>query len=180
MGHWNQLPEFLAQCTQSPEEAHRDVAFVIFASLTETIVSVMTQHFATLGGLFQNGLSDASLKVRVAALRAVLALVSNMTGEPGEINIVKALVPHILSTARNAIAAGEEENAGLAYEALDELIESQPKALTGHIPDVVSFCVEVAQTSGLSTQTRRRALDVVAFMARHKPKALLRARIFSD
>ena len=38
------------------------MAFVIFASLTETIVSVMTQHFATLGGLFQNGLSDASLK----------------------------------------------------------------------------------------------------------------------
>ena len=59
----------------------------------------MTQHFATLGGLFQNGLSDASLKVRVAALKAVLALVSNMTGEPSEINIVKGLVPHILSTA---------------------------------------------------------------------------------
>ena len=49
------------------------MAFVIFASLTETIVSVMTQHFATLGGLFQNGLNDASLKVRVAALRAVLS-----------------------------------------------------------------------------------------------------------
>ena len=60
----------------------------------------MTQHFATLGGLFQNGLSDASLKVRVAALKAVLALVSNMSGEPSEINIVKGLVPHILSTAR--------------------------------------------------------------------------------
>ena len=32
MGQWNALPEFLAQCTQSPEEAHRDVAFVIFVA----------------------------------------------------------------------------------------------------------------------------------------------------
>ena len=60
---------------------------------------------------------------------------------------------------------------------LDELIESQPKALTGHIPDVVSFCVEVAQAPALATVTRRRALDVVAFLARHKPKALLRAKL---
>ena len=43
MGQWNQLPEFLAQCTQSPEEAHRDVAFVLFASLTETIISAITR-----------------------------------------------------------------------------------------------------------------------------------------
>ena len=177
MGQWNQLPEFLAQCTQSPEEAHRDVAFVLFASLTETIISVMTQHFATLGGLFRAGLGDASLSVRLAALRAVLALICNMSGEPGEIKIAQELVPHVISTARNAIAAGEETNAGLAYEVLDELIESQPKALAGHIPDVVGFCVEVASAPGLESVTRRRALDVIAFLARYKPKALLRAKL---
>ena len=177
MGQWNALPEFLAQCTQSPEEAHRDVAFVIFASLTETIVSVMTQHFATLGGLFQNGLNDASLKVRVAALRAVLSLVTNTTGEPNEVKIIQGLVPQIIATARNAIAAGEEENAGLAFEVMDELIESQPKALSGHVPALVSFCVECANATQLETVTRRRALDVVSFLARHKPKALLRAKL---
>ena len=177
MGQWNALPEFLAQCTQSPEEAHRDVAFVIFASLTETIVSVMTQHFATLGGLFQNGLNDPSLKVRVAALRAVLSLVTNTTGEPNEVKIIQGLVPQIIATARNAIAAGEEENAGLAFEVMDELIESQPKALSGHVPALVSFCVECANATQLETVTRRRALDVVSFLARHKPKALLRAKL---
>lgn len=177
MGQWNALPEFLAQCTQSPEEAHRDVAFVIFASLTETIVSVMTQHFATLGGLFQNGLNDGSLKVRVAALRAVLSLVTNTTGEPNEVKIISGLVPQIIATARNAIAAGEEENAGLAFEVMDELIESQPKALSGHVPAIVAFCVECANATQLETTTRRRALDVVSFLARHKPRALLRAKL---
>ena len=42
---------------------------------------------------------------------------------------------------------------------------------------MVSFCVEVAQAPALATVTRRRALDVVAFLARHKPKALLRAKL---
>jgi hypothetical protein len=50
-------------------------------------------------------------------MRAVNSLIANMSGEPSEIVIVKALVPAILTTARNAIAAGEEESAGLAYEA---------------------------------------------------------------
>ena len=62
-------------------------------------------------------------------------------------------------------------------EAMDELIESQPKALAGHIPDVVGFCVEVASAPGLESVTRRRALDVIAFLARYKPKALLRAKL---
>ena len=178
MGQWNALPEFLAQCTQSPEEAHRDVAFVIFASLTETIVHQMTQHFATLGGLFRNGLNDASLKVRVAALKAVLSLVTNASGEPDEVKIVSGLVPQILATARNAIQMpGEEENAALAFEVLDELIETLPKALSGHVPEVVAFCVECASSPELATVTRWLALDVVSFLARHKPKALLRAKL---
>jgi hypothetical protein len=44
-GSWSELPEFLAQCTQSPEESHRDVAYVVFASLTESIVSQARASF---------------------------------------------------------------------------------------------------------------------------------------
>jgi importin-4 len=46
-GSWSELPEFLAQCTQSPEESHRDVAYVVFASLTESIVS-QARSFITI------------------------------------------------------------------------------------------------------------------------------------
>ena len=37
--------------------------------------------------------------------------------------------------------------------------------------------IEVAQAPALATTIRRRALDVVAFLARHKSKALLRAKL---
>ena len=179
MGAWSALPEFLAQCAQSPEEGHREVAFVLFASLTETIVGTMTRHYATLGNLFQSGLADASLRVRVAALRAALALVANAPekGSKDETEILRGLVLPVLAVARNAIAAGDERDAALAFEVLDELAEAQPRALAGRIEDVVAFCVEVAGTRGLDAVTRRRALDVVSFLARHKTKALCRAKV---
>ena len=123
-------------------------------------------HFATLGGLFNNGLGDASSKVRLSALRATLALVSNASGDASgpEMAIVRGLVPGVLAAARRAVAAGEEDHAGVAYEVLDELIESTPAALAGKVPELVAFCVEVASSPSLGTTTRRRALDVVAFL----------------
>ena len=181
MGAWGALPEFLAQCAQSPEEGHREVAFVLFASLTETIVGTMTRHYATLGALFQSGLGDASPSVRAAALRAALALTANAParGSKDETDILRGLVLPVLAVARNAIAVGEERDASLAFEVLDELAEAQPRALAGRIEDVVAFCVEVAGASHLDAVTRRRALDAVSFLARHKPKALCRAKVVS-
>ena len=180
MGAWGALPEFLAQCAQSPEEGHREVAFVLFASLTETIVGTMTRHYATLGALFQSGLGDASPSVRAAALRAALALTANAParGSKDETDILRGLVLPVLAVARNAIAVGEERDASLAFEVLDELAEAQPRALAGRIEDVVAFCVEVAGASHLDAVTRR-ALDAVSFLARHKPKALCRAKVVS-
>ena len=179
MGAWGALPEFLAQCAQSPEEGHREVAFVLFASLTETIVGTMTRHYATLGALFQSGLGDASPSVRAAALRAALALTANAParGSKDETDILRGLVLPVLAVARNAIAVGEERDASLAFEVLDELAEAQPRALAGRIEDVVAFCVEVAGARHLDAVTRRRALDAVSFLARHKPKALCRAKV---
>jgi hypothetical protein len=155
------------------------VAFVLFASLTETIVGTMTRHYATLGALFQSGLGDASSRVRAAALRAALALTANAParGSKDETDILRGLVLPVLAVARNAIAAGEERDASLAFEVLDELAEAQPRALAGRIEDVVAFCVEVAGASHLDAVTRRRALDAVSFLARHKPKALCRAKV---
>ena len=180
-GLWPRLPEFLAQCAQSPEEAHRDVAFVLFAALTETILTVMTSHFAALGSLFRAGLRDASPSVRVSALKAALALVANASGDasdPRETKVVVELVPDVLAVARAAIADGNERDAGLAFEILDEIVESQPRALRGaSVRDVVRFCAETASAPDLDAVTRRRALDVLAFLARHKPKALLRAKL---
>jgi hypothetical protein len=41
----------------------------------------------------------------------------------------------------------------------------------------VAFCLEVASLGNLDNTTRRKALDVLSFLARHKPKALVKAKI---
>jgi len=177
LGQWKELLEFMGQCASSPEPAHRELAFGMFASLTETIVGALSHHFGALGQLFAQGLVDESTNVRMRALKAVGALVSNSTGEPEQVAIMKSLVPHIIEAAKTALQAGDEDGAGIVFEVLDELTESQTSALSGHVPAVVSFCIEVAVAEQLSTLARRRALDVVAFMARHKPKALTKSKL---
>ena len=37
LGEWPGLLDFLSQCSAAPEAAHREVALVLFAALTETI-----------------------------------------------------------------------------------------------------------------------------------------------
>ena len=177
LGQWKELLEFMGQCASSPEPAHRELAFGMFASLTETIVGALSHHFGALGQLFAQGLVDESTNVRMRALKAVGALVSNSTGEPEQVAIMKSLVPHIIEAAKTALQAGDEDSAGIVFEVLDELTESQTSALSGHVPAVVSFCIEVAVAEQLSALARRRALDVVAFMARHKPKALTKSNL---
>lgn len=181
LGHWPELLEFLGQCASSPEPAHRVLAFKMFATLTETIVGALSHHFGTLAQLFSSGLVDSIVEVRVSALRAVGALACN--SEPGDSEqsgIIKSLVPHVLEAAKSAVANGDEDSATVVFEVLDELCMNSTSALSGQIPAVVSFCVEVAMAEQhLSTLARRRALDVLAYLARHKPKALTKSKLIA-
>lgn len=97
-GEWNQLLEFLYQCSSSDSKEHREVALMLFASLTETIGAppvllvrllstrdaqpftpnlpsssgdVLRPHFQTLQGIFARGLQDQEESVRVAALKVL-------------------------------------------------------------------------------------------------------------
>ena len=175
---WPELLEFMGQCANSPETAHRALAFRLFESLTETIASALSEHFGTLAGLFANALRDECDEVRTSALRAVGALVANSSGEPEQVNAIKALVPHVLDAAKTAVLNGDEDSASIVFEVLDELTESRTNALGGHVPAVVQFCIQVATAEReLGTHARRRALDVLSFMARHKPKALIKSKL---
>ena len=175
---WPELLEFLGQCASSPEPSHRALAFKLFESLTETIVNALNHHYNTLGELFKGGLVDGIAEVRVSALRAVGALVANTTGEPEQMTVIKALVPHVLEAAKTAVRDGDDDSAGIVFEVLDELTESRTNALSGQVPEVVSFCIQVATADReLSMEVRRRALDVLSFMARHKPKSLIKSKL---
>ncbi|KAJ7524132.1 hypothetical protein O6H91_18G079600 [Diphasiastrum complanatum] len=81
-GEWPELLPFLFQCSQSAQEDLREVALILFSSLTETIGGILRPHFATLQSIFVSGLRDQqSSRVRIAALKAVGALVGYIQSE---------------------------------------------------------------------------------------------------
>ena len=65
-------------------------------SLTETVGELLRPHHRTLGTLFGSGLTDASSRVRGAALRAVAELCRWVSTDE-EAATVCALVPSVLA-----------------------------------------------------------------------------------
>ncbi|CAD6202994.1 unnamed protein product [Miscanthus lutarioriparius] len=71
-GEWPELLPFLFQCSQSPQDDHREVALILFSSLTETIGATFQSHLNNLQPILLKCLQDeTSSRVRIAALKAV-------------------------------------------------------------------------------------------------------------
>ncbi|CAM6083186.1 unnamed protein product [Calypogeia fissa] len=176
-GEWPELLPFLFQCTQSAQEDHREVALILFNSLTETIGDVMRPHFGTLQSVFISGLNDQhSNRVRIAALKAVGALVGYIQTEE-EVVMFRELIPPILSVSRHCLESGDEDVAVLAFEIFDELVESPAPLLGPTIPVIVQFALEVCSNKSLEANTRYQAIQIVSWLAKYKPKTLVRHKL---
>ncbi|KAI5071652.1 hypothetical protein GOP47_0013903 [Adiantum capillus-veneris] len=173
-GDWPELLPFLFHCSQSPQENHREVALILFSSLTETIWETLKPHYSTLQAVFVKGLQDReSERVRVAALKAVGALVGCLDTEE-EVVKFRELVPHILNVSRECLANGSEEVAILAFEIFDELVESPVPVLGSSITEIVQFALEVCSNKELEINVRHQAIQILSWLSKYKPKTLVK------
>ncbi|MCO5558950.1 hypothetical protein L7F22_012541 [Adiantum nelumboides] len=173
-GDWPELLPFLFQCSQSPRENHREVALILFSSLTETIWETLKPHYSTLQGVFVKGLQDPeSQRVRVAALKAVGALVGCLDTEE-EVVKFRELIPHILHVSRECLANGSEEVAILAFEIFDELVESPVPVFGTSITDIVQFALEVCSNKEFELNVRHQAIQILSWLSKYKPKTLVK------
>ncbi|CAM6009508.1 unnamed protein product [Sphagnum balticum] len=176
-GEWPELLPFLHQCSQSAQEEHREVALILFSSLTETIGDLLRPHFATLQGVFVSGLNDQqSNRVRVAALKAVGAFVGYIQTEQ-EVLMFRELIPPILNVSRICLANGDEDVAILAFEIFDELVESPAPLLGPTIPVIVQFALEVCSNKHLEANTRYQAIQILSWLSKYKPKTLVKHKM---
>ncbi|OAE28961.1 hypothetical protein AXG93_2960s1400 [Marchantia polymorpha subsp. ruderalis] len=176
-GEWPELLPFLFQCSKSAQEDHREVALILFSSLTETIGDVLRPHFSTLQSVFVAGLNDQqSTRVRVAALKAVGALVGYIQTEE-EVIMFRELIAPILNVSRSCLESGDEDVAILAFEIFDELVESPAPLLGPTIPVIVQFALEVCSNKSLESNTRYQAIQIVSWLAKYKPKTLVKHKL---
>ena len=161
---------------QHADELQRELALVVFLSLTDELGDVLRPHFGTLAAVFATALSDSSPLVRTAALRAIGALAAQVQ-TPAETAAVGALVPGMIAVCRAALAAGDEDCAGLLFSVLDDMVESPAPLLAGSLQAVVELVVGVATDARLSASIRASALGLVAWIAQYKPRTLLKLRL---
>ncbi|XP_062077299.1 uncharacterized protein LOC133782115 [Humulus lupulus] len=176
-GEWPDLLPFLFQCSQSAQEEHREVALILFSSLTETIGTTFRPHFSDLQALLLKCLQDeTSNRVRVAALKAVGSFIE-FTHDGDEVVKFREFIPSILNVSRQCLAAGEEAVAVIAFEIFDELIESPAPLLGDSVKSIVQFSLEVCSSQSLESNTRHQAIQIISWLAKYKPASLKKHKL---
>ena len=165
-GEWPELMQFCLQCTQSPNPDHREVAMTLFTSMMENLGDKLRQNFAQLCELVHIALKDAELKVRVAALRAMGAA-TNLLAEDEDVVVFKALLPPLLDTIKQCLASADEDTPIIAFEILDELIESPIPVLRGQVPTLLHFMLEISGNKEVSLNVREKAMNFVQVVYSH-------------
>ncbi|KAG2703671.1 hypothetical protein I3760_06G148700 [Carya illinoinensis] len=176
-GEWPDLLPFLFQCSQSAQEDHREVALILFSSLTETIGSSFRPHFTDLQALLLKCLQDeTSNRVRVASLKAVGSFLE-FTNDGDEVVKFREFIPSILHVSRQCLASGEEDVAVIAFEIFDELIESPAPLLGESVKSIVQFSLEVCSSQNLESNTRHQAIQIISWLAKYKSNSLKKYKL---
>ncbi|XP_071729841.1 probable importin subunit beta-4 [Rutidosis leptorrhynchoides] len=176
-GEWPDLLPFLFQCSQSPQEDHREVALILFSSLTETIGDSFRPYFTDLQALLLKCLQDeTSNSVRVAALKAVGSFIE-FTYDANEVIKFREFIPSILNVSRQCLASGDEDVAIIAFEIFDELIESPAPLLGESVKAIVQFSLEVCSSPNLDSSTRHQAIQIISWLAKYKSNSLKKHKL---
>ncbi|EPS73729.1 hypothetical protein M569_01025, partial [Genlisea aurea] len=176
-GEWPDLLPFLFQCIQSTQEEHREVALILFSSLTETIGNLFRPYFTELQSVLLKCLQDeASSRIRIAALKAVGSFLE-FTHDEAEVISFREFIPSILNVSRQYLASGDEDIAAIAFEIFDELIESPAPLLGDSVKSIIQFALEVCASPNLESNTRHQAIQIISWLARYKPSSLKKYKL---
>ncbi|KAK1594076.1 hypothetical protein QYE76_027184 [Lolium multiflorum] len=177
-GEWQELLPFLFQCSQSPQEEHREVALILFSSLTETIGTTFQSHLNDLQPILLKCLQDeTSSKVRIAALKAVGSFIEYVNEGGDIVKMFRDFVPSILNVSRQCLANGDEDVASIAFEIFDELIESPAPLLGDSVRSIVQFSLEVSSNHDLEINIRQQAIQIISWLVKFKASFLKKNKL---
>nr|XP_058944233.1 importin-4-like [Pocillopora verrucosa] len=172
---WPKLLVFLQQHIKSEQPQQREMGMFLLSSITESANEQLRPHFTSLLQLFSSTLEDQQSKlVPFYTIRALTCLIECIGTE--EIPLVRPLIPKVVGYI-NQILAIDEDKACDAMEIFDELVESEVSIVTPHLKTLVEFCLQIASNSSYGNNLRIKALHFVSWLARIKPKALVKNKL---
>ncbi|XP_032225458.1 importin-4 [Nematostella vectensis] len=171
-GQWPELLLFLQEYVRSQEAANREMGMFVLSSVTESVGEQLRPHFPSLLSLFSTTLEDqGSQVVPFYTIKALMNLIEYVGTD--EIALTRPLIPKVVNVI-NALLFTDEDRACEAMEIFDELIESEVSIVTPHLIPLVEFSLKLAMNNTYSDNTRIKALHFICWLARIKPKALIK------
>lgn len=168
-GAWPELLDFMGRATSHSSVSLRETAMLLFYYMAETIGRFISDHFDTVSGLLQAGLSDGDQAVRVMALRATTRLMSGLATDENVLAF-QELVPLVMNVTQQCVEAFEEQMASEAMGVVAELAESAVPVLNAHIKPVLEFACAVLAHTELDITTRDAAAEVIIHVVDTRPR----------
>lgn len=167
---WPELLPFMLQCVQSGDARMTESSLLIFAELAHYLTGAMQQYVDPLQSVFATCLTANQLDVRLAAMRAITAFISELES-PAHRDKFQAHVPAMLETMAQALNSGEEAAAQEAVELFIEVAESHPRFLRRQLSEVLNAMLTVAEAETLESSTRQLAAEFVVTLCEARDKA---------
>lgn len=170
---WNELLPSLLQFCQHPNEAHREIAMMLFSALAENLTVSLRKHFGTLQEIFTRGLSDSSVRVRVESVKALATLVDMLdAADEGMIQSFKNVIDPLLKLMAAHFRNDDVLLAG--FEVLENLAESPTAVLDPFIPQIAELMCAVVAAPQQEAGTREKAAYLLTDIIKYKVHRLLR------
>jgi HEAT repeat protein len=178
---WNELLEFLLQCSKSNEANHREVSMMLFHELCENLSVQLKKHFKTLKSIFIEGLRDSDERVRAAALKAIGALIELIDPEDKkDVLLFTDIIPPLCDTVQYYISKRDDSNTAAAFELFDLLAQTSVPVLDTHLPRIIQLMLNATTDQQFDMKTREKGAMFIAAVVEAKPMKLVKAKLIDE
>uniref|UniRef100_A0A8C0Q4J0 Importin 4 n=2 Tax=Canis lupus familiaris TaxID=9615 RepID=A0A8C0Q4J0_CANLF len=172
---WPQLMQLLQHSTHSAHIPEREMGLLLLSVVVSSRPEAFQPHHRELLRLLNETLGEVgSPGLLFYSLRTLTTMAPYLGTD--DVPLARMLVPKLIVAMQTLIPI-DEAKACEAVEALDELLESEVPIITSHLPEVLTFCLEVARNVALGDAIRVRILCCLTFLVKVKSKALLKNRL---
>lgn len=176
-GEWQEVLDFMFQCTQVESADHRQMGIYLFREMMETIGNLVELQFDSLHELVAKALVDDSMDVRIAAMSAVSPFVDFISDEE-RMQKFQQLVMPLVDNIRYCLENGQEQHTYDAFEVFHLVVEDNALHLLEPIlNDWIAFCFDVAAQETLELESRKQALFFLEQLLRSYPKTFITENI---
>ncbi|KAG0199275.1 hypothetical protein BGX28_007434 [Mortierella sp. GBA30] len=177
---WPELVNFLYQCCQSPNAAHREVGVYVIYAIFE-VTDVFADNLRQLLEMFSQTIVDQeSLIVRTTTVQALGKIADYIEeDQKQEIAMFSELIPHMVNVLQKCLSNKDDVAAGKCFEVFDSLLLLEIPVLSKHIQSLVQFFLESGANKSYDPAMRVQALSFLMWAIVYKKTKIQRLKLVS-